>query len=343
MLRFECWPGELGRPFHRGMGLCKGSHPWFDRKACKAEQEPGTQAIIRIVLLLFVLALLVRRPLLAPQWWSQPPRDQVTSSCGWPCLKSVLYFQGCPWTSGLDGRAHASVLPQQFSGINHAASKVHTITFISSDRITFISSDRSSFHDKSISRQAFQLAIAAGVIMFHGQLVRHLTSGQLPVTALMSSDNGKAQVLILYDFDWCGFLIHINFKTACHKHYTSDHPSWCWFTWILNLHGFQNWFPQPIHFWPSFLFFIHLASYQDMFPQTKSTGQVRDCKGLAVGLQYPGQQVQLQHPHCNHPQGSFKTFFIFANHFQSGPGSNQPSLPPGRHSEHGAPQQDIGG
>ena len=42
--------------------------------------------------------------------------------------------------------------------------------------------------------QAFQLAIAAGVIMFHGQLVRHLTSGQLPVTALMSSDNGKAQV-----------------------------------------------------------------------------------------------------------------------------------------------------
>ena len=136
-------------------------------------------------------------------------------------LPSALYFQGCPWPSGLDGRAHAPVLPEQFPGINHAASKVYTIIFISSDR--------SSFHDKSISCQAFQLAIAAGIIMFHGQLVRHLTSGQLPVTALMSSDNGKAQVsqIFLYDYDRCGFLIGMNFNTVCHKHYTSDYPSWC--------------------------------------------------------------------------------------------------------------------
>ena len=44
------------------------------------------------------------------------------------------------------------------------------------------------------------LAIASGVTMLHGLLLRHLTTGQLPVTALMSSDNGKAQVEYLAIF-----------------------------------------------------------------------------------------------------------------------------------------------
>lgn len=44
------------------------------------------------------------------------------------------------------------------------------------------------------------LAIASGVTMLHGPLLRHLTTGQLPVTALMSSDNGKAQVEYLAIF-----------------------------------------------------------------------------------------------------------------------------------------------
>jgi hypothetical protein len=29
--------------------------------------------------------------------------------------------------------------------------------------------------------------------MFHGLLIRHRTSGQLPISMLMSEDNGKAQ------------------------------------------------------------------------------------------------------------------------------------------------------
>ena len=48
--------------------------------------------------------------------------------------------------------------------------------------------------------QAFVLAVASGVTMLHGPLLRHLTTGQLPVTALMSSDNGKAQVEYLAIF-----------------------------------------------------------------------------------------------------------------------------------------------
>ena len=70
------------------------------------------------------------------------------------------------------------------------------------------------------------LAIAAGILMCHGQLVRHLTSGQLPVTALMSSDNGKAQVSNLFtktrlrlDIDAHGFLILLHSKMAFHKYY----------------------------------------------------------------------------------------------------------------------------
>ena len=43
--------------------------------------------------------------------------------------------------------------------------------------------------------QAYQLALASGVCALHGPLLRDLTAGQLPVTALMSSDNGKAQVI----------------------------------------------------------------------------------------------------------------------------------------------------
>ena len=43
--------------------------------------------------------------------------------------------------------------------------------------------------------QAYQLALASGVCALHGPLLRDLTAGQLPVTALMSSDNGKAQVV----------------------------------------------------------------------------------------------------------------------------------------------------
>ena len=38
------------------------------------------------------------------------------------------------------------------------------------------------------------LALGQGAVMFHGALIRHLTSGQLPIHMLVSEDNGKAQV-----------------------------------------------------------------------------------------------------------------------------------------------------
>ena len=38
------------------------------------------------------------------------------------------------------------------------------------------------------------LALGQGAVMFHGPLIRHLTSGQLPIHMLVSEDNGKAQV-----------------------------------------------------------------------------------------------------------------------------------------------------
>ena len=46
----------------------------------------------------------------------------------------------------------------------------------------------------NLSYQPFQLAIAQGIVMFHGPLIRHLTSGKAPVSILVSEDNGKAQV-----------------------------------------------------------------------------------------------------------------------------------------------------
>ena len=42
---------------------------------------------------------------------------------------------------------------------------------------------------------AFNLALAMGIAAFHGQAIRALTTGQLPVCMLMSEDNGKAQVM----------------------------------------------------------------------------------------------------------------------------------------------------
>ena len=64
----------------------------------------------------------------------------------------------------------------------------------------------------SLFGQAFNLAIAYGVVNFHGQLIRALTSGQLPVVALMSSDNGKAQVGYSCVVLLCGFVF-------CHTHF----------------------------------------------------------------------------------------------------------------------------
>ena len=52
----------------------------------------------------------------------------------------------------------------------------------------------------NLSYQPFQLAIAQGIVMFHGPLIRHLTSGKAPVSILVSEDNGKAQVESFFCF-----------------------------------------------------------------------------------------------------------------------------------------------
>ena len=55
--------------------------------------------------------------------------------------------------------------------------------------------------------QAFVLALGQGAVMFHGALIRNLTSGQLPIHMLVSEDNGKAQV----DKDFLGLKLMATF------------------------------------------------------------------------------------------------------------------------------------